>query len=718
MIKNFVFCVLFIHSGILSAQTDHWETVIPVGDNFSYIVPGEEITNWRTSSFDDNGWQTGPTPIGYGESNVQTNTGSIITLYVRKEFTIVDLSDIEEAVLHMDYDDGFVAYLNGAEIARGFMSGSPPTFNQTSDGLHESGLYQGIAPDVFSFDRNLLVNGTNTLAVEVHNDNSGSSDLIATPVLSVGVNISEQTYLPTPDWFYTPFNFTSSDLPIVLIDTNGEPIPDDPKIPGTIGIIYNGEGNQNNITDPYNELDWFIGIEQRGESSQSFAKKSYGFETWDALGNDIDTTFLNFPSEEDFILYGPYSDKTQLNNVLTMFIGNKMGRYASRTRFVELVVNDDYKGLYVLMEKIKRDNERVNISKLNPDEISGDDLTGGYIVRIDKGVYAGWQSQYGAYANGGNKIFYQYYYPDQDDIQAAQGAYIKSVFDDFENAAMDNDFTNDLGQHYSEYIDLKSFVDTFILNELSKNVDAYRLSTYFHKQKDSRGGRIVAGPLWDFNLAFGNGNYCAGDDVTGWEYYQCTGNSPAWWDNMLNDPVFTNGLKCRWDELRSGMLSDIQLNSTIDSLVTIIGEAQARNFQRWPVLGTYLWPNPDYFYQGINSHDQIISAMQNWISGRVDWLDSNIPGAGTNCEDAFPEIVLNSDEFIDDLKVYPNPSNGIFRIESSRKILNIQLFGTDGKSKEITPTKSGYFKLNESSGFYLLLIRTDQGSILRKLIIK
>ena len=700
----------------LNAQIDHWETVVNEEDTWQYLVPSSEIPSWNETSFDDATWNNGYTPIGYGESYVSTNIGSVMSVYLRKEFTVNDITDIEDAVLHMDYDDGFVAYLNGVEIARALMSGTP-SFNQTSDGLHESTLYQGIAPDLFAFDKNLLINGTNLLAVEIHNANVGSSDLIAHPILSVGLNTSAVTYFPTPDWFYLPMNFTSSDLPIVIIDTNGQTIVDDPKVLASISIISNSGSVRNNINDDP-VFDWYCGIEIRGESSQGFEKRSYGIEIWDEFGNDMDTTFLEFPSEEDFILYGPYSDKTQMNNVLAMHIGNKMGRYSSRTRYVELIVNDDYRGLYVLMEKIKRDDQRVNVSNLNLDEISGDDLTGGYIVRIDKGVYGGWYSALGAYNNPGNKIYYQYYYPDPTEIHQVQGEYIKAFVDEFEEAATSPTFENTLGVSYLEYISLRSFVDTFILNELSKNVDGYRLSTYFNKQKDSKGGKFISGPFWDFNLSFGNGNYCGGDDITGWEYYQCVGNSPVWWDHMLQDTTFKNALKCRWVDLRKNLLEESHLNDVIDSLSTVIYEAQLRNFQRWPNLGVYLWPNPPYFYQNITSHDQIIVALKNWLFARADWMDSNMPGIARYCE-IYEEMEYPIEGLI---QIYPNPASDHITFRTYLKIYGIKLLDASGKhvgNLEIPNDQNrSTIPYNIKNGLYFMLIQTNKGLKMVRTVIR
>lgn len=504
--------------------------------------------------------------------------------------------------------------------------------------------------------------------------------------------------------------FTSSDLPIVLINTtNNQAIQDEPKVDAQIGIIYNGEGERNNIFQPRNEYFGKCGIEIRGESSQLFDKKSYLFETWDVDGNDIDTSFLGFPAEEDFILYGPYSDKTLMNNVLAMHLSNEMGHYASRTRFVEVMINDEYRGIYVLMEKIKRDNDRVDIANLKETDIEGDELTGGYIVRIDKGNYDGWISQYDAH-NSFNDIKFQYFYPDQFDIQPAQKNYIKKYVDDFEDAVASTDGFNDLGFHYTHYINLRSFVDNFLINELSKNVDAYRLSTYFHKDKDSKGGRLTAGPFWDFNLAFGNADYCQTENTSGFIYYQCGGNSPFWWNKWLNDVTFLPAMKCRWEELRETILSESYINSFLEEYKVILEESQERNFAKYPILGQYVWPNP-FFFQTAATHSIAIDLMQDWINSRISWMDDNLPGFAVGC-DKFddPEFEVMLDVSANNLnqnttQVFPNPLVDYVQINSENAIGEVYIYNLYGQqiSQYFFNTNSTIINLkNLSSGSYLL----------------
>ncbi|MEJ2506336.1 MAG: CotH kinase family protein [Ignavibacteriaceae bacterium] len=248
--------------------------------------------------------------------------------------------------------------------------------------------------------------------------------------------------------------FNSSNLPIFVINTHGQRIPDEPKIEVDLGIIYNGEGIRNKITDPFNEFNGKIAIEIRGSSSQMFPKKQYGFETIDSTGEDKDVSLLGFPAESDWILYAPYSDKSLIRNVLAYKLANNIGRYASRSRLCELVLNDEYMGVYVLLEKIKRNKDRVDISKLTEADTTGDNLTGGYILKIDKkdgGYNSGWYSDYRPYSNAWQTIYIQYHYPKPESILDVQKKYIKSFVDSFETTMNSPEFADTL-KGYTSFI--------------------------------------------------------------------------------------------------------------------------------------------------------------------------------------------------------------------------------------------------------------------------
>ena len=508
----------------------------------------------------------------------------------------------------------------------------------------------------------------------------------------------------------------SSDLPIVMVNTNGQTILNDPKITANMGVIYNGPGKRNNIGDPANEYNNKIGIELRGQSSQLFPMKSYDIELRDAAGAELNLPLLGMPPESDWVLYAPYTDKTLMRNFLAYTLAREMGQWAPRCRFVELVVDNDYKGIYLLVEKIKRNSERVNISKLLTTDNSGDELTGGYIFSLDKQPN-GWFSAYPPPgALNYNTRQFSYVYPKIADITSAQKTYIKSAVDEFERILAGPDF-QDPGKGTRKFADLNSFIDYFIVNEVSRNVDGYRLSTYLHKGKNSIDGRIKAGPVWDYDLAFRNANYCNGSDIYGWAYkfnYVCPGDGagliPFWWERLMQDTAFVGSLQCRWKSLRKTTLSDSHVQQIIDSVANLTLEARERHFKRWDIMGKYVWPNPNPIPF---NYTEEISALKNWLVQRTLWIDASLENKGS-CVD-FPTNVETS--LI--VKQFPNPFSGTARLNIlSKDPVSIRIRAIDMAGRLIADLSSNVFRGNNdiklpslgwANGIYTLLIESDQG---------
>ncbi len=453
--------------------------------------------------------------------------------------------------------------------------------------------------------------------------------------------------------------FSESTLPILVVDAAAEAIPDEPKVYTRLRIIDNGPGRVNRLTDPARAYDSFAGIERRGSSSQDlFPKVGYGIELRDRDNADIEAPLLGMPEEGDWVLHGPYADKTLIRNAFTYSLARSLGEYAPRTRMVELTLGGQYVGVYALVESVKRDKYRVDVAKLGADENTGDDLTGGYIIKADK-----FTGEDGADEpsftlpprNRGNQKETRllYHYPKPRDITPQQRAYIKNWMSDFEARLASDDFEDDT-RGYAPLIDERSFVDLLIVNEITKNVDGYRLSTYAYKDKDSKGGRLHMGPVWDFNLAIGNANYCEGDRTEGWvhafETY-CPEDGfqgPFWYARLWQSYEFRAAAAARWQSLRRGgeALSDERLYGLYDSLATVASGAPARrNFERWPVLGQYTWPN----VYVPTSHADALAFAKTFLRERVAWLDGQF---------ALISGVAEGDAIAETVSVYPNPGTG------------------------------------------------------------
>lgn len=492
-------------------------------------------------------------------------------------------------------------------------------------------------------------------------------------------------------------SFTSSNLPLVVINTNGQTITDEPKIMADMGIVFNAGEIRNNIQGPFNHYNGKIGIEIRGQSSQQFPMKSYSIELRNSSGNSIDRSLFGLPAESDWVLYAPYNEKTLMRNFLAYTISREMGHWAPNCRYVEVVINGEYKGIYVLIEKIKRGSGRVNIAKLNTSDITNDNVTGGYIFSIDKDAN-GWFSDYAA---GQRDIHFSYVYPKENNIVAAQETYIKTYTDSFENALKSSQY-----QHkqtgWRKYADENSFINYLLVNEVSRNVDGYRISSYFHKDRYSKGGKIKAGPVWDYDLAFRNANYCNGSEVAGWAYQfnaVCPGDFwqvPFWWTTFSTDTAFQNNLRCRWQQLKTTTLNKNHLFHLIDSIATLTSEARQRHFQQWPVLGKYIWPNPSPI---ATTYEDEIQTLKTWLEARLNWLDNNIPNTG-GCA-VFP--ANNPGTFI--ISNFPNPfyGNQIITIQSAleQQIL-IRVIGAAGSTiqSNLVTLQAGFNRVPMTTSYW------------------
>jgi hypothetical protein len=336
-----------------------------------------------------------------------------------------------------------------------------------------------------------------------------------------------------------------------------------------------------------------------------------------------------------------------IRDVLTYTLDASFGHWSPRCRFVELFLNGNYEGVYVLMEKIKRNKNRVNIAKLTLLDNAGEDRTGGYIIKIDKTTGSSGVGWYSSYSNVVGNTYYQYEYPKPDVITSPQKAYIQSYARSMEDALYQEKFTG--AGSYHDFLNDSSFVDFMIINELAKNVDGYRLSSFLYKGKNDR---MNCGPIWDFNLGYGNANYYNGWSYNGFQYSTNltlpngmvdSWQTPFWWDKLLRDQSYVAKLKKRWATLRKKELSNQHITFVIDSLINVISEAKDRNYQRWNnVIGHYIWPN---YYVGYSFASEV-DWMKNWIENRLAYLDYQwtYDLTGNNYD-----LVLQSQS------VYPNP---------------------------------------------------------------
>ncbi len=479
-----------------------------------------------------------------------------------------------------------------------------------------------------------------------------------------------------------------SNLPILQINTKGATIVDEPKIPAKFTLFDRGKGQLNQLTDKPTFVFW-AGIEYRGSSSQGdwyflpgLVKKPYGFEIWaDSLSmTAVKLPIAQFGAESDWVLNASYNDRTFLRDVLAQQLASQFGLQHSKTRYVEVILNDAYQGIYVLMEKIKQGGNRLDIADLTPTDNAGDAVTGGYLVKIDKtseAVSRNWNSAYVS-GKGTEKSFFQIEYPKTENITNQQFTYIKNYVNTFEKSLQEEQPLK-ATTTYRAMMDMPSFVNYFLLNELSRNVDGYRLSTYFHKDKDSKGGKLTMGPAWDYNLSFGNADYYDGYLPQGWvynkleltegtpDYFQ----TPFWWGKLMKDSVFVNSVKRRWSSLRKTTLTPQAIFKFMDSTTVALKDPMQRNFGRFPLYGKKVWPN---YYVGNNANEELFW-MENWISARITWLDAAIARLDAT-------LILGNESEVS-IRAFPNPASQSIQLEfplQQNGNLHVEIYDLLGRS--------------------------------------
>lgn len=410
----------------------------------------------------------------------------------------------------------------------------------------------------------------------------------------------------------------SSNLPIFSIQTSGASIPNDPKIPATFFIVDNNNGTRNYTNQPTHAYDGKMLVELQGYTGPYYPKKNYDFDLIDSAGNKITAPLMGLPEDNDWILKAEYLDPSLMANPLTYEMSRRMGVYAPRTKYCELLLNGEYMGVYSLTEKIKRDKNRVDIAKLTKADTAGAALTGGYIIEMNiNGAPGDWNSVYPPINNNTSTlpVEFKYVYPKRDSLQTVQRNYIKNYVDTFETLLRTDSLQTGI---WRDYISEKSFIDFQIVNEFSSNYDSYGRSTYMYKEKVTDGGQLHIGPPWDYDRAYSSNP--AGGWV--WQVTHPTWPFPFWWSKLNNDSIYLQKLWCRWTDLRSNVLSNPSFNTWIDSVQTQLQESAARNFEKWSELN-------------VSSHASAVNGFRNFVTARLGWMDNNILQAGASTVPAF-----------------------------------------------------------------------------------
>ncbi|MFK7808275.1 MAG: CotH kinase family protein [Saprospiraceae bacterium] len=499
-------------------------------------------------------------------------------------------------------------------------------------------------------------------------------------------------------------NLEFSELPIVDIHTLGQEIVDEPKINALMRVMYNGPGSLTYVTDSANQYYGTIGIEIRGNTSADYPQKPFGIETRTELGENNNVPLLGMPAENDWVLLSNYNDKSFMRNILAQHLFEEMGNYAPRAQLCEVLIDSVYQGIYLIGEKLKRDANRIDIAKVTLEDNEGDEVTGGYIIKSDNASdWNSWQTNYSPIDHPEIDIRLMYVDPKPEVITDQQKDYIAAYIDSMETAMYSDEFFDE-NVGYRKYLDVPSFIDYFLVNEVSRNNDGFKKSRFYHKDKASNGGKLKAGATWDFDWAWKNIFGCSifeATDGSGFAHQinDCftDNNAPGWYVRMLQDTLFTNELRCEYDTYRmEGNILDTEyLNNYIDSIAALVENAQDRHFQKWPVLGIG-GPAPEVGEIPATFEGEIEN-LKSWIALRLAWLDDNIPGT------CHGEVVSVAENRIKNVYAFPNPSSGAVQFEGIRAGSEIEIFTNTGQkiSQEISNSIGYSYRFSES-GIYLV----------------
>ena len=569
------------------------------------------------------------------------------------------------------------------------------------------------------------------------------------------------------------------DLPIMFIDTQNKCLDKTvkDKIPATMKVLDNGATN--NVADSAKGTFYNIGIKVRGQSSAEFPKPGYSIEVRDSTGEGMDVSLFGLPPSDDWVLHGPYVDKSLVRNALAHWFFRQAGWYSPRTKHFDLYINGVYRGVYVLIEKIKRGKYRVNVSKLKEDDLAGDSLTGGYIWAFDKtgtnsgGAGNGSIKDEGFNTNDGLNVIL--HYPKKANIQPQQEEYLKKYLNDLEGL-----FKNGKnGQGYEKYVDVVSAMDYILHEELTNNADSYWCSFFLHKPKNKTKdgvyteGKVTLGPAWDFNLAMSNGtspenggnnggnnggwnmwggggggNGFGSSGTTGWQIessqkVQGSGNLklPVWLNGMWKNSEFKSELKKRWAELRSGVWHSKTMDVYLDSMKTYLTKAADRNFKRWPNLGQSSGtgdkdPEPMKFCNqggstggwsmnfpmgGYNADtwDGEFEHLRKKMKERMKWMDEQL-GFTEPAQAIVSEPVIHIPDWQNDKKKEDNPEPEIppTRMTEIGKLSPTNYFVVNGNHLEIQTDIGGIFALVDLNGATLYKTRIKKGTTTLQIPVK
>ena len=729
VVHQYVFGQQFLDRAFgLETEVLDTSVVLPRGAPARYIAPNSDSLRdlWNSADFDDTGWRLGTSALGFDTNPasgfpawISTDVKDLLYgatpqrggLFVRIPFVLERQDTLLNPILQIRYDDGFVAYLNGKEVARrGIATKSIPSFSTTSS-LTRSNDVAIVAEDFAStWLTQGLRPGTNILAIHAFNRDPGDADFLIVPEMlsrrlryrtnaerhfaipspsvanpigypgassSLEFSVKSRTFLesfelvltptrPTPlaDIRYTldgsmpgadsipytgPMTITnslqirarllepgllpgrvrteayarlspemasvSSDLPLILVHSYGVGTFNESTSKGCILFVHEPRRGRASFTNAPNAV-FRAGLKLRGSSSVGNPKYNWAVDAWDEDNRDVALPLLGMPSGAEWVFHAPYiTDSSLINNPLASEMSHAAGRYAPHYRSVELYLNQrpsglsqatvaptNYFGVYNILQRIGIGPNRVDIDKLTDQDVQAPEVTGGYLLNIDRNIDGP-----PGFTAGGQPM--NYGEPSHDDMisprREAQRTYLTSYLDRFAAVLNSPNWTNPV-TGYAPYVDTGSWIDFHLVNIISVNGEVPGNSTFFYKP---RGGPIVFGPIWDFDKAFA---WTEARDNAPLSWDPGRGAFGAiWWGRLFQDPNFWQAYIDRFQELAAGPYGVPGMWSLIDRLSHHVRESAVRDMVRWkqPKRG--------------GSQEGEIAYFKDWMSRRIRFMETN-----------------------------------------------------------------------------------------------
>lgn len=416
--------------------------------------------------------------------------------------------------------------------------------------------------------------------------------------LALAVNEATEIVVIMSDGAATPYRIhlvPDTGLPVCWIETeDGKPVTSKEDYKDAMMTIDPGTGYEQQ------QREISLGIRGRGNSTWGMPKKPY------RLRFNQKTEFLGFPATRNWVLLANYADKTLLRNYVAFELGRQMmSGFTPRNAFVEVYVNGEYQGLYHLTDQIRVEEVRVDIDELEETNEDPALITGGYLLEIDERLdEEHWFMS--------DVLDFPITFKSPEVPNAAQRDYITTYIREFEEIISSPDIAS-RGAEYEHYIDVPSFIDYYLISEIMKNNDT-GIGTSIYLTKP-RNGKLSMGPLWDFDIAAGNINYHGNEYPEGWWIRPIN----RWYAHLFRDKRFEDAVKSRWETIRPTVLADIMEQIDATAFGTL-AKAQQHNFERWPILNEWVWPNAVV----LGTYEAEVEYLKTWLADRIAWMDAEI----------------------------------------------------------------------------------------------